>query len=164
MFFGYVDFTDDVLPYYVGIGNQSRVAHLRRNTKHTGVAKHYGCVRVVLWQSSDWELTKQWKVTMIKHMETFHYDNPSGIGCNFTRGGQGTQGCILSLETRSKMRLAKLGKSKSLEHRAKIAAAVSAAARGKPHPHKPPSHETRAKMSAAVKATATRKKSMLFIR
>jgi hypothetical protein len=156
VFFGYVDFTDDWLPYYVGIGNQARVNNLRRNTKHVGISKQRGCNRVVRWESVDWGLTKMWEVRMISFMKTFHYDDPCGIGCNFTRGGEGAYGCLRSSETRMKMRLAKLGKAKSVEHRANI----GAAARGKPHPHKSPSPETRLKMSISATAAAKRRFSM----
>lgn len=55
MYFGYVDFTDEGQPYYVGIGNDLRVRRMgSRNAKHEGVRRKYGQRREVLFASSDW--------------------------------------------------------------------------------------------------------------
>jgi hypothetical protein len=108
MYFGYVDFTNDANPFYVGIGNLKRVQNLlNRNQKHTHVCKHRGQKRQIWFQSSDWIATQQWEISTIQELKTFHLEN--NLGCNFTRGGDGTVGWKPSLETRAKWSLQRIG-------------------------------------------------------
>lgn len=73
-------------------------------------------------------------------------------GYNLTPGGEGNPGRVVSIETRAKLRAAKIGKPLSSEHRAKM----SAAKIGKKMP--PRTAEHCAKISAGlVRAHARRK-------
>jgi len=91
--FVYIDWTteDHPRPFYVGIGTKRRVSHWHRNNKHTGVMRKFGWRRDVV-ASVDLEEAKVREVELIAEHKTFHYDDPDGIGCNFTRGGEGTRG------------------------------------------------------------------------
>lgn len=101
MFFGYVDYTNDGEPFYVGIGNDLRVRRLgSRNSKHDGIRRKHGQRREVLFVSSDWLATKNWEIATVAELRTYYRDNP--MGCNFTMGGDGTVGWKPSEETRAK--------------------------------------------------------------
>ncbi len=99
-FYGYVDLTDDGRPFYVGIGNQLRFQKKARNSKHTYVRNHYGFHRELWLQSSDWTVMLRWEVDTIAELKTFHDENE--LGCNFTRGGDGSLGWKPSAATRAK--------------------------------------------------------------
>lgn len=100
-FFGYVDFTNDDHPFYVGIGNIKRIRRLgSRNQKHDHVRRTLGQRREVWFQSSDWTATKAWEIAVIIELKTYYRDHY--LGCNFTRGGDGTLGWNPSEKTRAK--------------------------------------------------------------
>src|SRR5271157_5789529 len=101
MFFGYVDFTHSGLPFYVGIGNELRLRRLgSRNQKHDHVRRTLGQRREVWFQSSDWLVIKNWETQTVAELMTHYHD--SELGCNFTRGGDGTVGWQPTAETRAK--------------------------------------------------------------
>ena len=113
MFFGYIDFTNDGLAFYVGIGNLQRTRQIARNSKHKGIRSNYGHYRETWFSNVDWDVMKQWEITSIAKWKTFHYDRPNGIGCNFTRGGDGTLGWQPSPETRAKWSIQRVGNTNS---------------------------------------------------
>lgn len=99
-FLGYIDYTVDGCPFYVGIGSQTRFQLLgHRNSKHDRVRRKHGQVRRLLFQSDDWEVTKRWETKTIEESKTYHSDGR--LGCNFTRGGDGTLGWKPSAETKA---------------------------------------------------------------
>jgi len=78
------------IPFYVGIGSNSRAHYLRRNPYHSNVVAKYGAhsVQVKIWEDS---------LTMadaaIKEVELIAFLKESGIRLtNLTRGGDGTFG------------------------------------------------------------------------
>ena len=48
LYYGYIDFVDEGIPFYIGIGSLKRVKDMRRNKRHTRVAKKYGQYRAWL--------------------------------------------------------------------------------------------------------------------
>jgi len=107
--FGYVDFTNDGRPFYVGIGDTLRVNKVERNTKHKGISASHGHNREIQFSVSDRSIVQQWEVATIAELKTYHYDDPEGIGCNFTRGGEGNPGWVPSHETRAKWSIQRKG-------------------------------------------------------
>jgi len=79
-----------------------------------------------------------WETRNIELMGTFStnhsHDDINDIGCNFTKGGEGTPGRIVTIETRAKISARLKGRLKGRrltdEHRRKIGLSQ----RGKPHP------------------------------
>lgn len=137
MFFGYVDYTSDDRPFYVGIGNELRVRRMgSRNTKHDGIRRKYGQRREVLFTSSDWEATKNWEISSVREFNTYYLDNP--IGCNFTMGGDGTVGWNPSDETRAKWSAQRKGNTWGVGERPSMQGKpkpwVTAALKGKKRP------------------------------
>jgi group I intron endonuclease len=59
------------------------------------------------------------EIYWISHYDSFNIDR----GYNLTRGGEGSTGCVVSIETRQKMSDKHRGKPKSLEHRQAISRA-----------------------------------------
>ncbi len=95
MFYGYCDFTDEGVPFYVGIGNLRRVNQRRRNKKHTAIANKHGFNRKVEItfvgeRDEAWKMLCEWEAAMICSRDTMH--RPTHIGCNFTIGGDGIRG------------------------------------------------------------------------
>lgn len=94
-FFGYKHLTTEIQPrcFYVGKGLKKRPFILRgRNKKHRHVREKYGCVVEVCVGPLSHDEIVLWETSNIKSERTYHYDDPEGIGCNFTLGGEGTPG------------------------------------------------------------------------
>jgi hypothetical protein len=75
----------------------ARVKNTRRNKKHVNVAAKHGLKRVIEFQITGpcnmiWPVLCAWEIGAIAAYKTFQPDNPDGIGCNFTRGGEGIRG------------------------------------------------------------------------
>ena len=126
MFFGYIDYTlEDVpRPFYVGIGNESRIKRMSRGTpkcfKHKNVVNKHGQDRRVIIEFVDWMSACAWEIQNIANLNTYHYDDPAYIGCNFTRGGDGSNGFKHSDESKQQMSLAHRGKTLSESTRQKV--------------------------------------------
>ena len=94
-YFGYKHFTKEKVPrcFYVGKGKIKRPYQLKgRNKKHLNVVAKYGCnVVVCIGPASNNEIC-EWEKQEIEREQTYHYSDISGIGCNFTLGGEGTPG------------------------------------------------------------------------
>src|ERR1022692_2828674 len=91
IFYGYVDYTDDGRPFYVGKGDTRRVSEPRRNVKHWRVSKKHGQTRVIELASKDEGAVFEWEIATIARHGTYE-SRHSGIGCNFTEGGEGPSG------------------------------------------------------------------------
>jgi hypothetical protein len=106
--------------YYVGkTGQRKRACGL----PHTVPApKNKACVRLLDCASEADAL----KLEML--LIRIHGRIDLGTGClrNRTDGGEGTSGVVRTAETRARVRAANLGKVFSVEHRAKISAALFA--------------------------------------
>lgn len=180
-FYGYKHWTLEEKPrcFNVGKGVVKRANSNRsRNHKWHAIVKRYGLrVEVCIGPVSNEEACV-WEIQNIELMGTFStnhsHDDQNDIGCNFTKGGDGSTGCIPGLETRLKMSESHRGNTsgtvmkgipKTEEHRQAIRAAlkgnprVSAALRGNQHTkgRKIPADEI-AKRSATLRLTNVRKR------
>lgn len=109
MFYTYVDETHDGKPFYVGMGDEARLRRLLdRNKRHTHTAKKHGQNRQVLGEFENRDDAIQLEIKLITELHTF-VDDPdyNGVGCNYTRGGEG---CPCSEETRKKISESRKGK------------------------------------------------------
>jgi hypothetical protein len=96
IYFVYVDYTQCLIfgefrPYYVGIGNSSRVRYPTRNDYHVYLAEMCGFRREVIICSKDLEFIFEQEIRLIAEFKTL-FDEPDHItywrGANLTRGGQ----------------------------------------------------------------------------
>ena len=121
----YVDWTceSSPRPFYVGMGNHLRVRNLHRNAKHSNIVQKHGQRRDVVFAASNYRMCLDHEIELIAELGTFaHQDS---IGCNFTKGGDGTIGVQRSLSWRHKQSIARLGKQLSLETKQRMSAAHS---------------------------------------
>ena len=113
MFHVYEDWTTELEPrcFYVGKGDDSRVAKLKRfNEHHLNVVSSLGQKRVVVFSTIDEKATFELERKLIKERHTYLKDPEfNGIGCNRTLGGQGPAGRTMSEETKKKLSIAKSG-------------------------------------------------------
>ena len=182
MWYVYVDYTRDRLPFYIGKGNLKRVQLFERNAKHAAVRKKHGHLRMIVFETASEREAFNHEIYLIRTLKTFQGDYPDTLASNFTRGGDGptgyrhteatlqrlremSTGVIPSPETIAKRRaknigrkrtpdqcnrmsLVQSGKTKSPEHRAKIAQTLMGRPTGrKGIPHTP---AARAAICAAV--------------
>lgn len=93
-FYVYGDWTTEPIPrcFYVGKGDGNRVRLLKRNKKHELVAKKHGCQRILIAAHVTSEAANNLEIQFITGYMTFQPRDPHGIGCNFTRGGDGANG------------------------------------------------------------------------
>jgi hypothetical protein len=122
IWYGYVDYTDDGRPFYVGKGLDKRVRVVDRNEKHARVSNKHGRTRVVEFCSKDEQAVLDWEVLTCAASGTYE-SRRDGIGCNFTKCGEGTSGHIPTQETRDRMSKSRLGRRCSPETRAKLSIA-----------------------------------------
>lgn len=100
VFYGYVDYTLDGRPFYVGKGSKLRVGlKSRRNAKHGGISEKYGRIRVTEFASSIECAVLDWESETIAALGTLA--KSGNIGCNFTSGGDSP---TITDATREKMR------------------------------------------------------------
>lgn len=106
--FVYVDFTNDHQPFYVGMGDQVRIRRqFGRNKHHTNTAHKHGLNRVIVATFEKREDAVDKEIELIAEHHTFVDDhNYNGIGCNYTKGGEG---CACSVETRQKISRSRSG-------------------------------------------------------
>ena len=118
VYYVYVDFTDNGVPFYVGKGLLRRVLALRRdrNKKHTWVRKNFGQHRLIIGCDENESFVLEQEVMLIDTLETFNsdYTDYSDVKCNLTRGGEGSSGHIPSDKTRQIRRESMLKFYKSL--------------------------------------------------
>jgi NUMOD3 motif-containing protein len=86
VFYGYVDYTNDGRPFYVGKGAMLRVRWAARNKRHETISKRHGRVRKIEFASSIEQAAFDWETDTIARLRTFVDD--SDLGCNLTRGGE----------------------------------------------------------------------------
>jgi hypothetical protein len=108
-------------PFYIGIGSDSTY---KRANSSKNRNKHW--INIVKKASYNVEIVLDnltWEEACIKEREFIQLygrqDCNSGILCNYTDGGEGVLGLIVSDETKEKMRLAQTGKKQSPEQIAK---------------------------------------------
>jgi len=112
-FYGYKHWTLEEVPrcFYVGRGVDKRPHNTRdRNHKWKSVVKRFQMRVEVCVGPITVENANTWEIKNIEFEGTFttnhsHVDDLD-IGCNFTRGGDGSCGTIITEETREKMRVA----------------------------------------------------------
>lgn len=144
IWYGYVDYTDDGRPYYVGEGLIARARSRKRNDKHTDISEEFGWNRIEEYCSKSEQAVLEWERATCARLGTYK-TRYSGIGCNFTECGEKTTtGYHHTPETKAKLSAMKLGtkqKPRGPEWRAKLSAALKG---------KPLSLETRRKLSIAA--------------
>lgn len=122
LFYVYVDYTDDGVPFYVGKGTERRLNDMKRNDKHTWVCKKYGQNRVIVFSdfNEKWVLFQEH--VLIKQLHTFNSNigDHADISCNLTLGGEGNSGWKPTKETRQKNAQSHKGKKASIETRHKM--------------------------------------------
>lgn len=143
-FYGYKHWTLEETSrcFYVGKGIAGRERSKRsRNHKWHAIVKRYG-IRIEMCKGPVTnEEACAWEIEQIEFESTFSinhsHDDSSDINCNFTRGGEGSIGCVPNDETRQKMSHSHVGntsghacagKSKSEAHKQ----AISNALKGNP--------------------------------
>ena len=80
--------------FYVGKGNEMRIKSKDRNICWKGIAKKYGHKRELIFASRDEEYIFEIEIYFICLFKTYKTDweDGSGLGANFTRGGEGQSG------------------------------------------------------------------------
>lgn len=123
MFFVYVDWTLEQTPrpFYVGKGLLDRVGYMKRNNRHTNVSNKHGVRREIVIEIKTNDEACFIERQLIALHRTFVYSTDyNGIGCNFTKGGDGNHGFKHRDESKAKMSVAKSGKltgKRSIEFR-----------------------------------------------
>lgn len=110
----YEDWTTEDTPrcFYVGKGNDDRVAKLQRNRYHADVVSLYGLDRrIVLTTFDESEALELERRLIIERRTHPNVPNYNGVGCNRTLGGQGNSGRIVSEKICKKISEAKRGKT-----------------------------------------------------
>ena len=90
-FFVYIDRTVDTDEvFYCGKGNDTRIRNLVRNKHHNSISKKHGINREIVAMTSVECLAYDIEIDLISEHHTF-VDDPhyNGLGCNYTRGGEG---------------------------------------------------------------------------
>lgn len=105
-------------PYYIGKGCRDRAWSPVHN-----VTKPNDFTKIVILEQN---LTDIGALALERQMIRWYgrKDLGTGILRNRTDGGDGATGRVVSIETRIRMRLAKLGTTKTKEHKAKISGAL----------------------------------------
>jgi len=130
-FYGYKHWTLEEVPrcFYVGKGLKRRPfskSRRHRSRKWHAVVERYGLrVEVCVGPVSD-ELVREWEKEWIAKEGTFtkSYSHNVDINCNFTTGGDGVAGRVVSAYARERIGAAQRGKPKSQETKDKIRAAL----------------------------------------
>ena len=96
--FVYIDRKIDGSPFYVGIGNKRRVFVKVRNELHTRICNKYaGCYReIVFFGDRDQALTEEERLIALYG----RINNGTGVLANFTNGGDGGTGRVITDEMR----------------------------------------------------------------
>lgn len=102
MYYTYIDYTNEARPFYVGMGLENRIQrNFDRNPRHTNTGKKHGLNRRIVGSFDNRQNAIDLEIQLIAEHHTF-VDDPeyNGIGCNYTKGGEG---CACSEETRKKI-------------------------------------------------------------
>lgn len=112
-FYVYVDWTCELKPrpFYVGFGNQRRVAFFERNEIHKQISTTFGVLREVVLMTSVRNIAASLEVELITFYKT-HFGEINHWGANLTSGGEG--GFVLSYASRAKMSQARIGQKHTL--------------------------------------------------
>jgi hypothetical protein len=153
MLYGYVDYTVEAepRPFYVGIGDMSRVKSSRRNRQHINASLKFGRKRVVEFETTSSTQLEAWEIGTTAAYHTYIHDPLyNGIGCNLVKGGQRNSGRIDSPEVRQKRgrAISKARKGKPLFSQAQINANTFIRRKGQKLP--PRSLEWRNNLSKAL--------------
>ena len=113
-YFVYADWTiEDVpRPFYVGKGSLERTQKLKRNNFHRKIMIHFGIDRRCVLATQDEMFAFETEMRLIEEHQTLF--GRTEIGANFTVGGDGPSGRIVSLETRRKLSESKKGKAPNI--------------------------------------------------
>lgn len=105
MWYVYVDYLHDTWrPFYVGKGLIIRVKFKPRNQMWKRIVRKHGFQRDVVFASMFEVECLRREVELIASLHTYRYDHDwNGIGCNFTRGGEGVSGFKMSKNARQSM-------------------------------------------------------------
>ncbi len=180
-FYGYKHWTLEAVPrcFNIGKGVANRAFSKRsRNHKWHAIVKRFGIrIEICIGPVTNSEAC-DWEIEQIEKEGTFSivhsHNDVEHIGCNFTKGGDGSSGCIPGIETRLKMSQSHIGNTsgtvmkgvpKTEEHKRAIREAlkgnprVSAALMGNTHTkgRKIPADEI-ARRSATLRLTNARKR------
>ena len=103
----YVDYTteQEPRPFYVGKGNDARIADLKRNKLHSSIVKKYGIERKVVFETDDEQEALATEVKLIAEYKTFvsrELESDDHWGANLTMGGEGISGWLHSEESKKK--------------------------------------------------------------
>jgi hypothetical protein len=124
-FYGYKHWTLENTPrcFYVGKGQgQRHSSRYGRNHKWHAIAKKFGLYVEVCVGPITNEEACQWEISEIQKECTFtlnhSHDDLDDIGCNLTKGGEGSTGhtCTHTIETRQKMSAHRKGKRLGKAH------------------------------------------------
>jgi hypothetical protein len=104
-YYVYVDWTLEEIsrPFYVGKGSSSRLKILKRNQRHTAISEAYGMERKIVLETDSEEEAFVLEKKLIQEYSTYAHD-PGSRGANYTLGGEGSSGRILSKESIDKIR------------------------------------------------------------
>lgn len=120
MFYVYVDYrADNNQPFYVGKGRWARVRCMTRNNLWQHIASKHGVRRKIVLETSSNDDALSTEIRLIHELGTRNHIN----GANMTDGGEGSLGWVPSNETRKKMRLKKVGRTLSKNHRKNLSIA-----------------------------------------
>lgn len=107
----YIDFTNDNIPFYVGVGLQSRIDNYKkcaRNNKHWIISKKYGCNRQS-FEMKNREEASMFEKKLIKVLKTnYKIHSNNEYAANGSNGGE-----IVGKEQLTNMRKSKDTKEKS---------------------------------------------------
>ena len=124
----YEDWTLEASPrcFYVGKGDDRRVQLVKRNGLHTRTSKRLGFQRVVIFETASEVDALNLEIAKIAEHHTYVHDpSYNGVGCNFTKGGDGVTGKRHTPESRARITAALIGRPCSEETRRKIGARTS---------------------------------------
>lgn len=118
-FYVYVDWTLEGIqrPYYVGKGTLQRIRRKYRNKRHESIKKLYGLERKIILETEDETEAFALETKLILEYKTYAY-NQNSWGANFTLGGEGSSGRILSEDSLRLIRVPH-GKKHSDEQKSK---------------------------------------------
>lgn len=120
-FAAYIDFTDDDEVFYVGKGNEGRCLNPYHNWLHEIVREEEGFNRAIVFESENEQECFDKEIELIAEYHTFFLDPlRSENACNFTLGGDGTSGRVMSDDGKKAIGNSHRGKPKSIEHRMRI--------------------------------------------